>query len=33
MYKNFKDMPVWEKVMNIAIMIFELSNKLPKKEG
>ena len=32
MYKSFKDMPIWQKAMEIAEKIFVLSDGLPKKE-
>jgi len=32
MYKSFKEMPVWQSAMNIAEMVFSLSDTLPKKE-
>lgn len=32
MYKSFKDMPIWQKSMEIAEKIFRLSDILPKKE-
>ena len=32
MYKTFEDMPVWQKAMDLAVKIFELTEKLPKKE-
>jgi len=32
MYKNFKDMPVWQSAMNAAVNIFELTDSLPRKE-
>ena len=32
MYKTFEDMPVWKKAMDLAVRIFELTEKLPKKE-
>lgn len=32
MYKTFEDMPVWKKAMDLAVKIFELTEKLPKKE-
>lgn len=31
-YRSFEDMPVWSKSMNLAIKIFGLTVKLPKKE-
>jgi four helix bundle protein len=32
MYKTFEDMPVWQKAMDLAVRIFEITEKLPKKE-
>lgn len=32
MYKAFEDMPVWKKAMDLTVKIFELTEKLPKKE-
>ncbi len=32
MYKTFEDMPVWQKAMDLAVRIFEITDKLPKKE-
>jgi len=32
MYKDFREMPVWQDAMQVATMIFELTEKLPKKE-
>lgn len=32
MYKSFKEMPVWQDAMDIAAIIFFLTEKLPKKE-
>ena len=32
MFNSFKDMPVWQKAMNVAENIFNLTNNLPKKE-
>ena len=32
MYKSFKDMPIWQSAMNAAVMVFELTNRLPRKE-
>ena len=31
-YKSFEDMPVWQKAMEAAVKIFELTEKLPRKE-
>jgi len=32
MYKNFKGMPIWQKAMDIAVRIFNLTESLPRKE-
>lgn len=32
MYKSFKEMPIWENAMNLAVNIFNLTDNLPKKE-
>lgn len=32
MYKSFKDMPIWQEAMNIAIEIFKNTDTLPRKE-
>ena len=32
MYKTFKEMPIWDKAMNIAETIHQLTDNLPKKE-
>lgn len=31
-YNSFEEMPVWQKAMNLAVKIFDLTEKLPKKE-
>ncbi len=31
-YNSFEEMPVWQKAMDIANKIFNLTEKLPKKE-
>jgi four helix bundle protein len=31
-YNSFEEMPVWQKAMDLAIKIFQLTEKLPKKE-
>ena len=31
-YNSFDEMPVWQKAMELAVRIFELTEKLPKKE-
>jgi four helix bundle protein len=32
MYKNFREMPIWQSSMNIAEKIHDLTDKLPRKE-
>ena len=32
MYKSFKEMPVWQDAMEIAVIIFTMTDHLPKKE-
>ena len=32
MYKSFREMPVWQDAMQLATLIFELTEKLPKRE-
>lgn len=32
MYRNFKDMPIWNEAMDVAELIFRLTETLPKKE-
>ena len=32
MYKNFKDMPMWQDAMDIAEHIFKITENLPRKE-
>ena len=32
MYKTFVEMPVWQKAMDLAVNIFEMTERLPKKE-
>ena len=32
MYKSFEEMPVWKRSMDLAVKIFELSEKFPRKE-
>ncbi len=32
MFKNFKDMPIWKVAMEIAEVIFKLTDNLPRKE-
>jgi four helix bundle protein len=31
-YNSFEDMPVWQKAMDLAVEIFNLTEKLPRKE-
>jgi four helix bundle protein len=31
-YTSFEDMPVWQKAMELAVRIFNLTETLPKKE-
>ena len=31
-YNSFEEMPVWQKAMNLAVSIFKLTEKLPRKE-
>lgn len=31
-YNSFEEMPVWQKAMGLAVSIFKLTEKLPKKE-
>lgn len=32
MYRDFTEMPVWQKAMDIAVSCFSLSERLPRKE-
>ena len=32
MYKSFREMPVWQKAMELSIQVFQLSNSLPRSE-
>ena len=32
MYNDFREMPVWQDAMQIAVKIYEMTEKLPKKE-
>lgn len=32
MYKSFREMPVWNEAMEIAELVFRLTDSLPKKE-
>ncbi len=31
-YKDFEDMPIWKRAMDLAVKIFEISESFPKKE-
>ena len=31
-YNSFEEMPVWQKAMELAVEVFELTEKLPRKE-
>jgi len=31
-YNSFEEMPVWQKAMELAVSIFNLTEKLPRKE-
>jgi len=31
-YKSFEEMPVWQKAMDLAVDIFNLTEQLPKKK-
>jgi len=31
-YNSFEEMPVWKKAMELAVRIFKLTEKLPRKE-
>ena len=31
-FNSFEEMPVWQKAMDLAVRIFELTENLPKKE-
>jgi four helix bundle protein len=31
-FNSFEEMPVWQKAMDLAVSIFELTENLPKKE-
>jgi four helix bundle protein len=33
MYRSFKDMPVWQRAMDIAERVHKLSESLPKREN
>ncbi|MBC8525711.1 MAG: four helix bundle protein [Candidatus Cloacimonetes bacterium] len=32
MYKSFKDMPIWQNAIEVATIIYTLTERLPKKE-
>ena len=32
MYKNFTDMPVWQKAMDLSVEVFNLTTSLPRSE-
>lgn len=32
MYKSFRDMPVWQKALELSIEVFNLSSTLPRSE-
>lgn len=32
MFKSFKDMPVWQKSLNLSADVFKISSQLPKSE-
>ncbi len=32
MYKSFKDMTIWSNAIDVSVKVFELTEKLPKKE-
>jgi len=32
MYKSFKEMPIWQKAMEIAAKIHNMTDDLPRKE-
>jgi four helix bundle protein len=31
-YSSFEDMPVWQKSMDLAVRVFKLTERLPRKE-
>lgn len=31
-YNSFEEMPVWKKAMDLAVSVFQITEKLPKKE-
>jgi len=32
MYKSFREMPVWQKAIELAVQVFKLSSSLPRSE-
>lgn len=32
MYKNFTDMPIWQKAMDLSVEVFNLTTSLPRSE-
>ncbi len=32
MYKTFKEMPIWKEAIDVAEMVYKLSDELPRKE-
>jgi len=32
MYKSFREMPVWQKALELAVQVFNLSSSLPRSE-
>jgi len=32
MYKSFREMPVWQKAMELSVQVFKLSSSLPRSE-
>ena len=32
MYRTFKDMPVWQEAMELAVLVHSLTDSLPRKE-
>jgi four helix bundle protein len=31
-YKSFEEMPVWQKAMDLAVRVYQLTDNLPKRE-
>jgi hypothetical protein len=31
-YNSFEEMPVWQKALKLAVAVFKLTDKLPRKE-